>query len=378
MKIGVVRESKRDEYRVALTAAGARELVARGHEVLVATGAGVGSAISDDDYRQAGAAVVDDDKVWGNAELVLKVKEPLDREWEKLSPGQVLFTFLHLAAAPELTRALVASGATCIAYETVETPDHHRPLLAPMSAVAGRLAAQVGAFYLMKPCGGRGCLMGGVPGARPANVLVLGGGIVGYQAALIARGLQASVTILERSPSRLHELEAEFGPAVRLALSNPETIAEALPQADLVIGAALIPGARAPRLITRALLARMQPGAVIVDVAIDQGGCCETSRPTTHSAPTYVVDGVLHYCVANMPGAVPITATAALTNATLPYITALADQGATCAIAADPGLARGVNVISGRVTCQPVADAVGLPYTPLDQILPPVSNLHFG
>jgi len=370
MKIGVLKEIKPDEYRVALTAEGARALTSRGHTVLVESGAGAGSGIADDDYRRAGAVVTDGDTVWADAALVLKVKEPLPGEWGKLSAGQVLFTFLHLAAAPELTRALCASGATCIAYETVTTPDHRLPLLAPMSAIAGRLAAQVGAFLLMKPGGGRGCLMGGIAGVPPARVLVLGGGTAGTQAARAARGLQADVTIVERSPARLCALAAEFGATVRLAPSTPEAIAAALPQADLVIGAALIPGARAPRLISRAQLASLRPGAVIVDIAIDQGGCCETSRPTTHGAPTFVVDGVLHYCVANMPGAVPITSTAALTNATLPCVLALADRGVAGALAADPALAGGVNVCAGHVTCPPVAAAVGLPVTPLAQLQP--------
>jgi alanine dehydrogenase len=309
--------------------------------------------------------------VWGEAEMVLKVKEPLDGEWQRLSPGQILFTYLHLAAAPELTKGLVASGATCIAYETVETPDRRLPLLAPMSEVAGRLAAQVGAYYLMKPFGGRGRLMGGVPGVLPAKVLVFGGGIVGYNAALIAQGMQADVTIFERSVDRMRDLDVSLGRTVLLTMSSRHAIEEELPHADLVIGGVLIPGAKAPRLITREMLSIMKPGSVLVDVAIDQGGCFETSRPTTHTDPTYVVDGVLHYCVANMPGAVPITSTGALTNVTLPYVEALADKGAARAIAEDPALAKGVNVIDGKVTYQQVAGAVGLEYTPLDQVTVP-------
>jgi alanine dehydrogenase len=371
MKIGVAKEIKKDEYRVALTTAGVRELVARGHEVIVETGAGEGSAFADDDYRAAGAEIVPVDSVWGDSEMVLKVKEPLDGEWQKLSPGQILFTYLHLAAAPELTRGLVESGATCIAYETVETADHRLPLLAPMSEVAGRLAAQVGAYYLMKPFGGRGRLMGGVPGVLPAKVLVFGGGIVGYNAALIAQGMQAEVTIFERSVDRMRDLDVSLGRTVLLTMSSRQAIEEELPDADLVIGGVLIPGAKAPRLITREMLSIMKPGSVLVDVAIDQGGCFETSRPTTHTDPTYVVDGVLHYCVANMPGAVPITSTGALTNVTLPYVEALADKGAARAIAEDPALAKGVNVIDGKVTYQQVADAVGLEYTPLDQVTVP-------
>jgi alanine dehydrogenase len=371
MKIGVAKEIKKDEYRVALTNAGARELVTRGHELVIETGAGEGSAISDDDYVAAGASIADVDTIWGESELVLKVKEPLDGEYQKLSPGQVLFTYLHLAAAPELTRGLVESGATSIAYETVETPDRRLPLLAPMSEVAGRLAAQVGAYYLMKPFGGRGRLMGGVPGVLPAKVLVLGGGIVGYNAALIAQGMQCDVTIFERSVDRMRELDVSLGRTVLLQMSSRHAIEEALPEADLVIGGVLIPGAKAPRLITREMLGTMKPASVLVDVAIDQGGCFETSRPTTHTDPTYVVDEVLHYCVANMPGAVPITSTGALTNVTLPYVEAIADKGVSRAIAEDPALAKGVNVIDGKLTYQPVADAVGMEYTPLDQVALP-------
>jgi alanine dehydrogenase len=371
MKIGVAREIKKDEYRVALTTAGARELVARGHEVVIETGAGVGSAMSDDHYRAAGASIADVDSVWADSEMVLKVKEPLDGEWQKLSPGQVLFTYLHLAAAPELTRGLAETGATAIAYETVETPDRRLPLLAPMSEVAGRLAAQVGAYYLMKPFGGRGRLMGGVPGVLPAKTLVLGGGIVGYNSALIAQGMQSDVTIFERSVDRMRELDVSLGRTVLLQMSTRHSLEEALPDADLVIGGVLIPGAKAPRLVTREMLSTMKPGSVLVDVAIDQGGCFETSRPTTHSDPIYFVDDVLHYCVANMPGAVPITSTWALTNVTLPYVEAIADKGVGRAIAEDPALARGVNVIDGRITYRQVAEATGLDYTPLDDVALP-------
>ena len=370
MKIGVAKEIKQDEYRVALTNAGARELIHRGHEVVIETGAGEGSAISDEDYVAAGASIADVDTVWGESEMVLKVKEPLDGEYQKLSPGQVLFTYLHLAAAPELTRGLVESGATAIAYETVETPDHRLPLLAPMSEVAGRLSAQVGAYYLMKPFGGRGRLMGGVPGVLPAKVLVLGGGIVGYNAALIAQGMQCDVTIFERSVDRMRELDVSLGRTVLLQMSGRHAIAEALPAADLVIGGVLVHGAKAPHLVTRDMLSTMKPGSVLVDVAIDQGGCFETSRPTTHSDPTYDVDGIVHYCVSNMPGAVPITSTWALTNVTLPYIEAIADKGLHRALAEDPALALGVNVAAGEVTCEPVADAVGSRYTPLETVLP--------
>jgi alanine dehydrogenase len=369
MKIGVAKEIKQDEYRVALTTAGVVELVARGHEVLIETTAGVGSAMSDDDYRAAGARIVDVDTVWGDAELVLKVKEPLDGEWQKLSAGQVLFTYLHLAAAPELTRGLCEGGAVCIAYETVETADGRLPLLAPMSEVAGRLSAQVGAYYLMKPFGGRGRLMGGIPGVLPAKVMVLGGGAVGYNAALIAQGMQADVTVFERSVDRMRDLDVSLGRTVLLQMSSRHAIEEALPDADLVIGGVLIPGAKAPRLVTREMLKAMKPGSVLVDVAIDQGGCFETSHPTTHTDPVYMVDDILHYCVANMPGAVPITSTWGLTNVTLPYIEAIADKGVHRALAGDPALARGVNVAAGKVTNQPVAEAVGLEFHPLDEAL---------
>ena len=369
MKIGVAREIKKDEYRVALTTAGVFELVHHGHEVLVETGAGEGSAMSDDAYRAAGATVVDVDTVWSESEMVLKVKEPLDGEWQRLSAGQVLFTYLHLAAAPELTQGLVDSGAVCIAYETVETPDRRLPLLAPMSEVAGRLSAQVGAYYLMKPFGGRGRLMGGVPGVLPAKVMVLGGGIVGYNAALIAQGMQADVTVFERSVDRMRDLDVSLGRTVLLQMSSRQAIAEALPDADLVIGGVLIPGARAPHLVTRDMLSTMKQGSVMVDVAIDQGGCFETSHPTTHTDPIYEVDGVVHYCVANMPGAVPITSTGALTNVTLPYVEAIAAKGVQRAVTDDPALAKGVNVAAGVVTYQPVAEAVGLEYRPFDEAM---------
>ena len=370
MKVGVVKEIKQDESRVALTTAGVVELRRRGHEVLVETGAGLGSAMDDAEYEAAGATILNVDAVWADAEMVLKVKEPLDGEYQRLSPGQILFTYLHLAAAPELTRGLCETGAVCIAYETVETGDARLPLLAPMSEVAGRLSSQVGAYYLMRPLGGRGRLMGGVPGVLPAKVLVLGGGIVGYNAALIAQGMQADVTVFERSVDRMRELDVSLGRTVLLQMSSRHSIAEALPQADLVIGGVLVHGAKAPHLVTRDMLATMQPGSVLVDVAIDQGGCFETSRPTTHSDPTYLVDGIVHYCVSNMPGAVPITSTWALTNVTLPYIEAIADKGLHRALAEDPALALGVNVAAGEVTCQPVAEAVGLAYTPLDTVLP--------
>src|SRR6476469_3597642 len=349
MKIGVVKEIKQDESRVALTTAGVVELRRRGHEVLVETGAGAGSAMDDAEYEAAGATIADVDGVWADAEMVLKVKEPLDGEYQRLSPGQILFTYLHLAAAPELTRGLCATGAVCIAYETVETADRRLPLLAPMSEVAGRLSSQVGAYYLMKPMRGRGRLMGGVPGVLPAKVLVLGGGIVGYNAALIAQGMQADVTAFERSVDRMRELDVSLGRTVLLQMSGRHAIAEALPEADLVIGGVLVHGAKAPHLVTRDMLPTMKPGSVLVDVAIDQGGCFETSRPTTHSDPTYVVDDIVHYCVTNMPGAVPRTSTYALNNATLPFVLALANKGWKRALADDEHLRNGLNVARGKI-----------------------------
>ena len=370
MRIGVAKEIKQDECRVALTPAGAGELCQRGHEVVVETEAGAGSAFRDSDYESVGARIAGVDDVWASADMVLKVKEPLAEEYGRLREGLILFTYLHLAADEELTRALVASGATCIAYETVETDDRRLPLLAPMSEVAGRLATQMGAWALEKAQGGRGLLLGGVPGVPPAKVVVLGGGIVGYNAALIAVGMQADVWILDKSVERMRDLEMMLDGRITLAMSNRLQIELAAADADLIIGAVLIPGARAPKLITRKMLGGLKQGAVLVDVAIDQGGCFETSRPTTHSDPTYVVDGVVHYCVANMPGAVPITSTFALTNVTLPYVEVIADHGVREAVARDRALARGVNVVDGKLTYQAVADAHGLDYSPLEQVLP--------
>jgi len=369
VKIGVAREIKSDEYRVALTPAGARELVQRGHEVTVESGAGEGSAFADAQYAAVGAALAPVDDVWAGSDLVLKVKEPLPEEYPRLREGQILFTYLHLAASKELTDALVASGATCVAYETVETAGGALPLLAPMSEIAGRLAAQAGAYFLEKPLGGRGLLLGGVAGVAPGRVLVIGGGIVGYNAAVIAIGLGASVTILERSIDRMRHLDEILSGRVSLVMSSTLQIEESVRDADVVIGAVLIPGAKAPKLITRPMLAEMKHGSVFCDVAIDQGGCAETSKPTTHTDPVYVVDGVTHYCVANMPGAVPITSTKALTNATLPYVESIASNGLTEAVALDPGLAPGVNVLGGKVTYQAVAEAHGLEYTPLYEVL---------
>jgi alanine dehydrogenase len=370
MKIGVAKEIKPDEYRVALTPAGARELVGRGHEVLVEAGAGEGGAFFDEAYEAEGARITSVDEVWADVDVVLKVKEPIAAEYGRLREGLVLFTFLHLAADEGLTRALVESGTTAIAYETVETENRALPLLAPMSEIAGRLAAQAGAYFLEKPVGGRGLLLGGVPGVAAGKVIVVGGGIVGHNAALIALGLGANVTILERSIDRMRHLEEVLGGRVSLLMSSGLQIEESVADADVVIGAVLIPGALAPKLVTREMVGGMKRGSVIADVAIDQGGCFETSRPTTHSEPVYVVDGVIHYCVANMPGAVPITATKALTNATLPYVEAIADHGVAGAVARDPALARGVNVLHGKVTYEAVADAHGLEYAPLEDVLP--------
>lgn len=370
MKIGVAREIKPDEYRVALTPAGARELVQRGHDVLVETGAGEGSAFADDSYRAVGARTVSVDEVWEASELLLKVKEPVEPEYGRLREGLVLFTYLHIAADEALTRALLESGITAVAYETVETDARALPLLAPMSEVAGRLAAQAGAYFLEKPLGGRGLLLGGVAGVSPGKVVVIGGGMVGYNAAVIALGLGAQVTILERSVDRLRHLEEVLSGRLSLVMSSTLQIEESVAEADVVIGAVLIPGALAPKLITREMVSGMKAGAVLCDVAIDQGGCAETSRPTTHSDPVYVVDGVTHYCVANMPGAVPITSTKALTNVTLPYVEAIAEHGLRAAIARDRTLARGVNVLEGRVTYEAVAEAHNLEYYPLDDALP--------
>jgi alanine dehydrogenase len=370
MRIGVAREIKPDEHRVALTPAGARELAQKGHEVVVEQGAGEGSSLPDAAYEAVGATIAPVDDVWGSSDLVLKVKEPLPAEFGRLREGLILFTYLHLAADEELTRALLESGAICIAYETVETDDRQLPLLAPMSEVAGRLATQMGAWALEKAQGGRGILLGGVPGVPPAKVVVLGGGIVGYNAALIAVGMQADVWVLDKSVQRMRDLEMMLDGRITLAVSNQLAIDEAVENADLVIGAVLIPGARAPKLITRGMLPGLKPGAALVDVAIDQGGCFETSHPTTHSDPVFVVDGIVHYCVSNMPGAVPITSTAGLTNVTLPYVEQIADLGVREAVARSRALGRGVNVFEGKLTYEAVAEAHGLEYSPLEQVLP--------
>jgi alanine dehydrogenase len=370
MNVGVVKEIKSDEYRVALTPAGARELVQRGHDVLIERGAGDGSSFPDSVYEAVGARIAGVEEVWAESELLLKVKEPLPEEYPRLREGLILFTFLHLAATEELTRALAESGAACVAYETVETDNHQLPLLAPMSEIAGRLSAQAGAYFLEKPLGGRGLLLGGVPGVAPGTVVVIGGGIVGYNAAVIALGLGANVTILERSIDRMRHLDEILSGRVSLVMSSSLQIEESVIEADVVIGAVLIPGALAPKLVTREMIGEMKDGAVVCDVAIDQGGCFETSHPTTHSDPVFVVDGVTHYCVANMPGAVPITSTKALTNVTLPYVEEIANHGLAEAVARDSALALGVNVLDGKITYEAVADAHGLEYTPLEEVLP--------
>jgi alanine dehydrogenase len=370
MRVGVPTEIKPDEYRVALTPAGARELTMAGHEVVIQSGAGEGSAIADADYEAQGARIVPDaGAVFDQAELILKVKEPQPEETYRIGSQHTLFTYLHLAPNPELTKALADSGATCIAYETVEDAHGRLPLLAPMSEVAGKIATQAGAFMLEKPLGGRGVLLGGVPGVAAATVVVIGGGVVGMNAAFIAIGMEADVFVLDRDLDRLRELDIYFNGRASTVFSSALAIEELLPRADLVVGAVLIHGARAPYVIHRDQLALMKKRAVLVDVSIDQGGCFETSRPTTHSDPTYEVDGVTHYCVTNMPGAVPITSTYALTNATLPYVSALATHGAHDAIKADPGLRMGVNVVSGHVTHPAVAAGVGMPFTPVEELI---------
>jgi alanine dehydrogenase len=361
MKIGVPKEIKIHEYRVGLVPAGVRELVDAGHEVLVQTGAGAGIGFGDTHYQSAGAKIAaTPSDVFAKADLIVKVKEPQVAECRLLSKGQVLFTYLHLAADPSQAEALIASNATAIAYETVTAADGSLPLLTPMSEVAGRMSVQVGANCLQKASGGFGVLLGGVPGVAPAKVVILGGGVSGTHAAEMAVGLRADVTVVDRSVKRLRELSTIFGSQLKTVYSTAHAIEELVRDADLVIGAVLITGAAAPKLVTRAMVKTMKAGTVLVDIAIDQGGCFETSRPTTHAEPTFVLDGVIHYCVTNMPGAVPRTSTFALTNATLPYIKALADHGWQQAIGRDIGLARGLNVHAGKLTHEAVASALGL------------------
>ncbi len=365
MIVGVPKEIKTREYRVGLTPAGVRTLAEDGHTVLVETGAGAGSGLGDDAYRGAGARIVASAaEIYADAELVVKVKEPLAAEYEKLRPGRILFTYLHLAPLPELTRALVEREVAGVAYETIALADGTLPLLQPMSEIAGRMAVQVGAFYLQKENGGKGVLLSGAPGVRGARVVVLGGGTAGANAVRIAAGMGAEVSVLDIDPNRLEALDQRFGNRIRTLMSNSHTIEDEVLRADLLIGAVLIAGAKAPRLVERSLVARMEPGSVIVDVAVDQGGCVETTRPTTHDDPVYTVDGVVHYAVANMPGAVSRTSTFALTNRTLPYVRRIAAQGLAAAAEADPALRLGINTWRGQVCNEAVAKAQGLPFVP--------------
>jgi alanine dehydrogenase len=370
MRIGVPKEIKVHEYRVGLTPASVRELVESGHQVLVQTGAAAGIGFTDADYQRVGAQIsATAEEVFAQSDMIVKVKEPQPVECAMLRKGQVLYTYLHLAPDPKQTEALIKSGATCIAYETVTAPDGSLPLLTPMSEVAGRMSVQVGAYFLQKANGGRGILLGGVPGVAPAKVVILGGGVSGTHAAEMAVGLRAEVTVVDRSVKRLRELSAIFGSSLRTEYSTQEHVDSLVIDADLVIGAVLIAGAAAPRLVTRDMVRRMKAGAVLVDISIDQGGCFETSRPTTHAEPTFIVDDVVHYCVANMPGAVPRTSTFALNNMTLPFARKLADHGWKAAMQADPHLANGLNVHEGHVTNEAVAHALGLPYTPVARFL---------
>ncbi|MCJ1700725.1 alanine dehydrogenase [Rathayibacter festucae] len=370
MRIGIPTEIKNNENRVAATPAGVHELVRRGHEVLVEAGAGLGSRVSDEDFAAAGARIVaGPDEVWGEADLVVKVKEPIEAEYPRMRSGQILFTYLHLAASRACTDALLAAGTTAIAYETVQLPDRHLPLLSPMSEVAGRLSITVGGYHLMRAAGGRGTLLGGVPGTPKAKVVVIGGGVAGEHAAANALGMGADVTVVDLSIPRLRELEARFDGRIQTRASSTYEIAAQMAEADLVIGSVLIPGARAPKLVTDEMVATMKPGSVLVDIAIDQGGCFEGSRPTTHDDPVFAVHDSVYYCVANMPGAVPETSTRALTNATLPYVVALADRGWKAALAADPALAKGLSTHDGQVVNAAVAEAFGLPAASLEDLL---------
>lgn len=369
MIIGVPKEIKDNEYRVAMTPGGVNQLVHEGHEVWVQHSAGEGSGFTDGDYEKAGAKIVPTAAEAWSADMVVKVKEPQQAEFGFLRPDLTLFTYLHLAAEESLTKAMVESGVTGIAYETVELANGHLPLLQPMSEVAGRMASQIGAYYLEKMNGGRGKLMSGIPGVRPADVVVIGGGTVGTNAAKIALGMGAHVNIIDINLDRLRYLDDVMGGRLSTVASNPINIAEAVKRADLVIGAVLVKGARAPKLVTREMISAMKPGSVVVDVAVDQGGCIETTHATTHSNPTFLVDGVVHYCVSNMPGAVPRTSTYGLNNATLPYMVKLANLGAVEAVKRDPALAKGVNTFKGEITYPAVAEAFGLPWKPLEEML---------
>ncbi|MBL7201724.1 MAG: alanine dehydrogenase [Anaerolineae bacterium] len=368
MIIGVPKEIKDNEYRVAMVPGGVRQLTEAGHQARVESGAGEGSGFGDSQYEAAGAEIVPAAADAWEAAMVVKVKEPQPSEYAYLRPGLTLFTYLHLAADEGLTREMMARGLTGIAYETVELANGHLPLLTPMSEVAGRMAVQIGAHYMEKMSGGRGKILGGVPGVRPADVLIIGAGVVGANAAQVALGMGAHVILIDINLERLRYLHQVMGGRLTTLSSNPLTVAQAVQRADLLIGAVLIKGARAPRLVTREMIRTMAPGSVVIDVAVDQGGCVETSHPTTHSDPIFTVDGVIHYCVANMPGAVPRTSTYALSNATLPYIVKLANLGVEPAIQADPGLAKGVNIYQGRVVYPSVAEAFGLECTPLEAL----------
>jgi alanine dehydrogenase len=366
MVIGIPKEIKDHEYRVSITPDGARMLTGAGHQVWVEPSAGVGSGFSDQEYVKAGATIAGStDELFRTAELIMKVKEPMLSECRHLRSGQTLFTYLHLASLPELTKALMAAKVTAIARETVEAKDGGLPMLRPMSEIAGRLSVQIGAQYLERSYGGRGVLLGGVPGVEPGKVVVLGAGVAGASAVRVAVGMGAQVTVLDLNVQRLRELDDLYEGRIGTRISTHAAVEEVVVEADVVVGAVLVHGARAPKVVSRTLVARMKPGSVIVDIAVDQGGCFETTRPTTHSEPVYVVDGITHYCVTNMPGIVPRTATLALTNATLPYLMKLASQGVAQAIRSDQGLARGVNVMDGKVTCQAVADSHGLRFDPL-------------
>ena len=370
MIIGIPKEIKSNENRIGMTPSGVASLIANGHDVYVQQGAGTGSGFDDADYLETGAKILPTiEEIYGIAEMIIKVKEPIESEYSLIRPNQILFTYFHFASYEPLTKAMVGSGAICIAYETVENPDRSLPLLIPMSEVAGRMSIQEGAKYLEKPEGGRGILLGGVPGVLPASVVILGGGIVGTQAAKMAAGMGADVTILDINLDRLRYLEDVMPDNINTVYSNPYNIRKLAKSADLIIGAVLIPGAKAPQLITRDMLKEMKDGAVMVDVAVDQGGCIETCRPTTHDDPIYIIDGVVHYCVANMPGAVPFTSTIALTNATLPYAIRIANQGWKAACSGHEGLKKGLNVVEGKIVYEAVARAFDMEYTPLAEVL---------